>query len=100
VQINKIAQVEKTRDAVPVALRPGLGEIDFDCLVWIKRRRHYPPCGANARGLTQLVAGIFPLMFVNLADHSTNLRSNQQLSAVAELANGSRVGVQAIISPL
>jgi hypothetical protein len=39
-------------------------------------------------------------MFVNLADHSTNLRSNQQLSAVAELANGSRVGVQAIISPL
>ena len=72
----------------PVALRPGLGEIDFDCLVWIKKRRHYPPCGAYARGLTQLVAGIFLLMFVNLAGHSTNLRS--ELSAVAEHTNGSR----------
>jgi hypothetical protein len=38
VQINEIAQMEKTRYAVPAALCSGLGEIDIDCLVWALSR--------------------------------------------------------------
>jgi hypothetical protein len=38
-QINKIAQMEKTRDAVLVAPRSGLDAR----LVWLQKRRHLPP---------------------------------------------------------
>ena len=42
-QIYKIAQMEKTRGAVAVALLPVLGKIDIVRLVWLKKRRHIPP---------------------------------------------------------
>jgi hypothetical protein len=69
VQIAKVAKMEKTREAALAALR--FGEVDIGRLVWIKERRHSSPCGD---GVTQLVAGNFPLTFVGLAAHSTNLR--------------------------
>jgi hypothetical protein len=52
VQINKIAQMEKTRDAVLVALLSRLGEIDIDRFVWLKSR-HLSSCGAHGRGITR-----------------------------------------------
>jgi hypothetical protein len=49
VHIDEIAQMKKTRDAVPVLLS-RLGEIDIDPFVWLKKRRHLSPCGARGRG--------------------------------------------------
>jgi hypothetical protein len=52
VQINKIAQMEKTRYAVPAALRSRFGG-GVDCrLVWLQKPRHALP--AARAGVTQI----------------------------------------------
>jgi hypothetical protein len=52
VQINKIAQMKKTRDAVLIALVSRLGEIDIGRLVWLKKRRHSPPAAHAVAALS------------------------------------------------
>jgi hypothetical protein len=51
VQINKIAQMEKTRDP-RVALVSRLDIVRI--VVWLKKHRHSPPPGASARAVTQI----------------------------------------------
>jgi len=52
VQINKIAQMEKTRDP-RVALVSRLDEIDIvRIVVWLKKHRHSPPA-VRGRDITQ-----------------------------------------------
>jgi hypothetical protein len=70
---QEIAQMQETRDAVLVALRSRLSEIDIGLLVWPKETSLFTL--GRALSLTQPVAGILPLRFVNLAARSTNLRS-------------------------
>jgi hypothetical protein len=54
VQINKIAQMEKTRDP-RVALVSRLDEIDIvRIVVWLKKHRHSPPRGARGRRVAQI----------------------------------------------
>jgi hypothetical protein len=79
VHIDEIAQMKKTRDAVPVVLLSRLGEIDVDLFVWLKKRRH--PSLFGALGSRRL----FPLAFVGLADHSINLRSNQSCMSPSDM---------------
>jgi hypothetical protein len=59
VQINKIAQMEKTRHAVLLALLSKLGDIDIDCIVWPKKRRHLFPA---ARAVAGALAKCFNLL--------------------------------------
>jgi hypothetical protein len=60
VHINKIAQMEKARDTVPVALLSRLSEIDIGRLVWLKKRRHLPLRRAWSRRHANRLPVIFP----------------------------------------
>ena len=78
--------------ATSVALVSRLGEIDIGRLFWRKKRRHFMP--SAARTVARAIGcGYFPLTFVGLAAHSTNLRSDQNtlgLGAIASRSVGRR----------
>ena len=72
--------MQETRDAVVVALVSRFGEIDIGRLVWPKKRRHLSPLRhPRSRRYANRLPVSFSLTFVGLADHSTNLRSDQRL---------------------
>ena len=70
VQINKIAQMEKTRYAVPAALRTNSAAASIAASSGCRNLVIYRPslCGARGRHANWLLC--FTLTFVDLVDHS------------------------------